>query len=169
MVTIRKMKSQDIGRVIEIERQSFTLPWSENAYLNEISNRSAYYTVAEEDGVIVGYIGMWIIMDEAHITTLAVDPKNRKHKIGERLLIDLLSNAMRIGARRATLEVRSSNIKAQNLYSKYSFTSAAIRKAYYRDNDEDAIVMWIYDLFSDEFTISFNQLKDSIINENISN
>jgi len=103
--------------------------------------------VAESEGRIVGYAGEWIIMDEAHITTIAVDPVMHGRRFGERLLVALLQEARYRGARRATLEVRITNRVAQRLYEKYNFLTVAIRRKYYQDTDEDALVMWVNDLF----------------------
>lgn len=165
-VELRRMTRADVPRVMEVERCCFRNPWSESAYLTEISNRSAYYVVACVDGLVVGYAGMWIIADEAHITTLGVDAAYREQKIGEQLLVWLLEQARRVRARRATLEVRVSNIPAQNLYRKYGFSPAALRKEYYSDNQEDALVMWIDDLlgegFSDNFALQKQRLEDRI-------
>jgi ribosomal-protein-alanine N-acetyltransferase len=99
----------------------------------------------------VGYAGMWLIMDEAHITTLGVDPDFRGMKIGEQILINILDEAVSRGARRATLEVRRNNSVAQSLYAKYGFHTVAIRKGYYANNNEDAFVMWVDDMWSDDF------------------
>jgi [ribosomal protein S18]-alanine N-acetyltransferase len=158
-VRIEKMRRSDVSRVMEIEEQCFTTPWHESAYLTELVNRSAYYIVAWADDKVVGYSGMWVIMDEAHITTIGVDTDYRGRKIGERILVAILEEAQRRGARRATLEVRESNDLAQNLYRKYGFVPAAIRKGYYSDNNEDAVVMWVDDMFSSHYQEQFGKLK----------
>lgn len=162
LVEMRQMRREDVPRVMEIERECFPTPWHESAYLNELSNRSAYYVVACVDSQIVGYSGMWIIMDEAHITTLGVARSARGQKIGERLLVALLDESIRRGARRATLEVRQSNIVAQNLYRKYEFLPAAIRRGYYTDNHENAIIMWVDNILSPGYTAKFNDLKQRL-------
>jgi len=156
------MQREDIPRIMEIEKQCFTTPWHESAYLTELVNRSAYYVVARVDDKIVGYSGMWVIIDEAHITTIGVDPKYRGKKIGEQILIAMLEEAQRRGARRATLEVRESNHLAQNLYRKYGFIPAAIRRGYYSDNNENAVVMWVDDMFSQDYQHMFKDLKQRI-------
>ncbi|MGO8670402.1 MAG: ribosomal protein S18-alanine N-acetyltransferase, partial [Capsulimonadaceae bacterium] len=136
-IHISLMRIEDIEHVSRLERRCYSLPWSSSAYVTEVGNPSAYYTVARTDrGIIVGYAGMWTIMDEAHITTIAVDPEFRGLKIGERLLIDLLDEGMRLGARRASLEVRERNTVAHNLYIKYGFVDVAMRKNYYSDTGE---------------------------------
>ncbi|HXG24804.1 MAG TPA: ribosomal protein S18-alanine N-acetyltransferase [Chthonomonadales bacterium] len=158
-VSIEPMRRSDIPAVSVIEHRCYTTPWQENAYYTELSNRFACYLVARLDGQIVGYGGMWVIMDEAHITTLAVDPPYRRRKIGERLLLELMEAAIARGASRATLEVREHNIAAQNLYRKYGFREAAIRKNYYTDNQENAIVMWADDIRAPAYAARLQELR----------
>jgi ribosomal-protein-alanine N-acetyltransferase len=159
------MVQSDIERLMEIEQECFPVPWSESAYLTEISNRSAYYIVACLDERIVGYAGMWTIMDEAHITTLGVAGSHRRQRIAEQLLIALLDEAMRRGARRATLEVRQSNEAAQALYRKYDFAPAALRRGYYTDNHENAVVMWVDNMTAPEFKARYRALKQRLARE----
>lgn len=153
------MRQEDVPAVMVIERECFAVPWRESAYITELSNRSAYYIAACIGDEIVGYGGMWVIMDESHITTLGVAKAHRGRKIGERVLVALLEEAIRHKARRATLEVRESNVVAQNLYRKYGFQPAAIRRAYYTDNHENAIVMWVDNLGGIAFNSRFEELK----------
>lgn len=142
-VTLEAMREDDIPHVLAIERQSFRTPWPRDAYTHELNeNRLAAYLVARAENEIVGYAGMWIILDEAHVTTIAVDPRYRGQHIGERLLLGLIDAALGRGARWMTLEVRRSNDVAQTLYKKYGFREIGVRKGYYSDNREDAIVMW---------------------------
>ena len=146
-VSIRTMRLDDIEYVSRLERRCYTLPWSSSAYVTEVGNPSAYYTVAIlPDGTIVGYCGMWVIMDELHMTTIAVDPSVRGLKIGERLLLNMIQEGIQRGAERATLEVRERNTVGHNLYVKYGFEDVAVRKNYYSDNGENAIIMWANDL-----------------------
>jgi ribosomal-protein-alanine N-acetyltransferase len=161
-VSIEPMRRSDVPTVSAIERRCYATPWHENAYYTELSNRCACYLVARLDGQIVGYAGMWVIMDEAHITTLAVDPPHRGKKIGERLLLNLLEEAIIAGASRATLEVREHNVVAQQLYRKYGFREAAIRKNYYTDNQENAIVMWVDDLRTPEYRQRLARLRHQL-------
>lgn len=140
---IKEMAVTDIAEVIEIERVSFPTPWSRLAYLSELlENEKAVYIVAKQDGKVVGYAGMWIIFDEGHITTLAVSPAVRSRGIGRKLLRTLAALAKESGASRMTLEVRKSNITAYTLYLSEGYLPAGIRPGYYRDNNEDAIIMW---------------------------
>jgi len=160
--TIERMRLSDVPRVMEIELQSFPTPWSESAYITEISNQSAYYVVARLDGDVVGYAGMWVIMDEAHITTIAVDARHRGRKLGERLLVALLDESMAKGLKRATLEVRQSNRVAQKLYVKYGFDAVAVRKDYYANNNEDALVMWVHDLLAPGYVSRYRELRSQL-------
>ncbi len=158
-VSVEPMRRGDIPCVSTIERRCYAIPWHENAYYTELSNRSACYLVARLENVVVGYAGMWVIMDEAHITTLAVDPPHRGKKVGERLLQGLLEEAIIHGGTRATLEVREHNQAAQNLYRKYGFREAALRKNYYTDNEENAVVMWVDDIHLDSYIQRLRELK----------
>jgi ribosomal-protein-alanine N-acetyltransferase len=142
------MQSEEIPEVMAIDRLSFRSPWSEISYRSEISNSAAYYLVARIGGRVVGYAGAWLVVDEAHITTLGVHPDFRRRGIGERLLVAILTEARGRGVRRASLEVRESNRAATGLYEKYGFHPIARRKAYYRDTGEDAVVMGVLDLAS---------------------
>jgi len=141
----RSMRVEDIETICDIEKESFTTPWTAGAFHNELTNNHfAHYLVMELNGVIVGYGGMWLIMDEAHVTNVAVRQSFRGRKLGERLMLQLQSAAVFLGAERITLEVRASNIIAQRLYAKLGFIPAGLRKGYYTDNGEDAIIMWAH-------------------------
>lgn len=153
------MRFEDIPVVMEVEKQCFTITWSENAYRTELANQCADYQVAWLGGRLVGYVGMWLIMDEVHITTIGVATEFRSHKVGERLLVAMLDAAREKGAQRVTLEVRKSNETAKALYRKYGFREAAIRKGYYSDNNEDAIIMWVDDVWGRDFSRLFNRNK----------
>ncbi|MDQ7844298.1 MAG: ribosomal protein S18-alanine N-acetyltransferase [Armatimonadota bacterium] len=162
-VQLRPMTVDDIPRVLEIERQSFRTPWPSDAYFHELKeNRLAAYIVAKVDDRLVGYAGMWVILDEAHITTIAVEPALRGQKVGERLLVGLIDAALERGARWMTLEVRKSNLTAQNLYRKYGFREIGTRKGYYSDNREDAIVMWTGNLREREFQERLARLRQAM-------
>jgi ribosomal-protein-alanine N-acetyltransferase len=142
MATIRAMQSNDIPQVMEIDRLSFPLPWSENSFRKELAeNEHAYFFVAEEQGRVVGFAGYWYIVDECHVSTLAVHPTWRRQGLGEQLLRTVLQHAMDLGAVLATLEVRQTNLRAQALYQKYGFEVVGRRRQYYRDNGEDALLM----------------------------
>lgn len=146
-VYLYPMRLEDVEHVSRLERRCYTLPWSSGAYVTEVGNPSAYYLVAKDaDGTLLGYGGIWVIMDELHITTLAVDPDARGRRIGERLLLALIYEGIARGAARATLEVRERNAAAHGLYLKYGFEEVAVRKNYYSDNNENAIIMWANNL-----------------------
>ena len=141
-VLIEPMRLEDLEAVHRIELASFSSPWPPNAYRSELeTNRLASYHVARIDGEIVAYGGMWLMVDEAHITTFAVHPAWRRQRIGERLLLAFLDVAAARQAREATLEVRLSNISARRLYEKYGFRPVGLRPRYYSDDGEDALIM----------------------------
>jgi ribosomal-protein-alanine N-acetyltransferase len=141
-ILIEAMSLDDLPSVQAIEQASFTTPWPPNAYRSELEmNRLATYLVARAEGAVVAYAGIWMMVDEAHITTFAVDPRWRRQGIGERLLLALLDMAIGRRAREATLEVRLSNLAARRLYEKYGFRPVGIRPRYYSDDNEDALIM----------------------------
>ncbi|MBS8267056.1 ribosomal-protein-alanine N-acetyltransferase [Mesobacillus boroniphilus] len=143
-IMFRNMTVDDLDEVMEVEVNSFTIPWSREAFFNELTkNQFAEYLIVEVDQRIVGYCGVWLIIDEAHITNIALLPEYRGMKLGEALMAKVMGLARELGALRMTLEVRVSNVRAQNLYRKFGFEEGAIRKQYYTDNMEDAIVMWV--------------------------
>jgi len=139
---VEAMHVDDLEAVHRIERDSFRTPWPVHAYRTELeTNRLAHYLVARVDGVVVGYAGVWLMVDEAHVTTFAVAPEWRRQGIGERLLVGLLDLAGARSAREATLEVRLSNLAARRLYEKYGFRPVGLRPRYYSDDNEDALIM----------------------------
>ena len=142
-VTISPMTNEDLGEVLEIERDSFICPWSRGAFEKELlRNSHAYYIVAKyplNNNKTVGYGGVWLLFDEAHITTLAVHPSHRRTGIGSALLRNLLQQSFLKGVSQVVLEVRDSNYIAQRMYEKYGFKEKGKRRNYYYD--EDAVVM----------------------------
>jgi len=146
-IFIHNMTVFDVPEVAEIENLSFSTPWSEEAFKNEVlSNLSAKYVVAKIDGKVVGYGGMWIIVDEGHITNIAVHPEYRGMGVGNKIVDSIIILGRREGASAFTLEVRRTNIIALKLYRKYGFEPVGIRPKYYGDNGEDAIIMWKRDI-----------------------
>ena len=141
MINIRPMCEADLDAIMAVEVASFHTHWTRNDFEGELVNPLAYYLVAEEDSVI-GYVGSWIIFDECHITNIAVSPEARKRGIGDALLKTLISNAEEKGVIATTLEVRPSNAPAIHLYEKYGFAVEGVRKRYYADTGEDALIMW---------------------------
>lgn len=142
-VVIDPMRLRDLGEILKIEKLSFTTPWSKQAFLSELlDNDRAYYLVAKVNDRPVGYIGIWLVAGEGHVTNIAVHPDYRRRGIGNQLLLAIEKLALERGVNRLTLEVRVSNEGAQRLYRKLGYMPAGIRRRYYRDNDEDALIMW---------------------------
>lgn len=139
---IEEMKVDDIDGVFEVEKNCFEDYWSKDSFKKELSNNLAKYLVAKVDGKVVGYVGIWFVVDEGHITNVAVHENYRGKKIGDKLIKELVQVCKDNKIVSMTLEVRASNIVAQNLYRKYGFKMAGIRKEYYSNNKEDAIIMW---------------------------
>jgi ribosomal-protein-alanine N-acetyltransferase len=136
------MTVDDLEDVHRIEHASFSQPWPDEAYRSElVANRLASYLVARAGEELVGFGGIWLMVDEAHVTTFAVDPPWRRRRVGESLLLALMDLAITRRAREATLEVRLSNVPARRLYEKFGFKPVGIRPRYYSDNHEDALIM----------------------------
>jgi ribosomal-protein-alanine N-acetyltransferase len=140
---IRKAHIKDAGSLAELDKACFSLPWSKNTFALELGkNRLSLYLVAEVDGQIAGYAGLWEVLDEGHITNVVVHPKHRRKGIGESLLSELFQISKTTGIKRYTLEVRASNKSAINLYKRLGFKAVGIRREYYSDNLEDALILW---------------------------
>jgi [ribosomal protein S18]-alanine N-acetyltransferase len=198
---VEPMELEDIPEVLEVDRESYTLPWPASAYRREVlHNRNARYLVlreiSEDDradtggaevdqrprlplpffrwphrtaedkpprpGHIVGYAGMWIMMDEAHITTIALRAKRRGQGLGELLLASLMEMAFDVRAQRVTLEVRVSNEAAQRLYRKYGFRVEGTRARYYSDNNEDAYIMTTENIQESAYRSTLDHLVDAL-------
>jgi ribosomal-protein-alanine N-acetyltransferase len=142
-LTIRPMTLADVPAVLRIETLSFSTSWPQNAFFSEINdNKLAHYYVGLRDGQVIAYGGIWVILEDSHITTIAVHPDSRGKRYGEELLQYLIRQAFDRGASWMTLEVRETNRAAQALYRKYGFTTVSTRRGYYSDNNENAFVMW---------------------------
>jgi ribosomal-protein-alanine N-acetyltransferase len=180
---VEPMQWNDVPQVMAIERKSFTLPWSDYTYRHEIlENRNAHYFVARRDGrlsrkpvswwgrlfrsetsgPVVGYGGFWIVLDEAHISTIASDVQWRGHGIGELMLLAMIERSIELGAREVTLEVRVSNTVAQNLYHKYGFEVVGRRPGYYRDNNEDADLMTVAGVDAPGYQAKLKALREAL-------
>jgi len=142
-VILREMEVKDLDEIMDIEQEAFTTPWSKDAFEKEIrDNLLAKYIVAEVDKKVVGYAGIWLIIDEGHITNIAVKKEYQGQGISKYLLMGLIDYCKKRSIINMTLEVRKSNTVAHNLYKKYGFLDCGIRPNYYADNHEDAIIMW---------------------------
>lgn len=150
-IIVRKMIEEDIDIILEIEKEAFTTPWSREAFLTEIKeNLLAYYLIAEVNGKVTGYGGIWLILNEGHITNIAVKEEYKGNGIGNSILEGLICYCMKNSIDNMTLEVRESNVIAQNLYRKYGFVSSGKRPNYYSDDGEDAIIMWRTNIVENE-------------------
>ena len=140
-IKIRRMTMADVDGVAAVEAATFPTPWSRDAFASEMSNVAARYLVAEKDGRVIGFAGAWIILDESHITNISVLKDERGQGVGRLLTQGLMQYLSNLGAAYATLEVRRSNEIAQNLYQSLGFIKLGVRKRYYEDNGEDALIM----------------------------
>jgi ribosomal-protein-alanine N-acetyltransferase len=146
------MRRRHLRSVLRIEAQVYPRPWSLSLFMSELALRgSRAYYVARVGGAIVGYSGLMLTGEDAHVTTIAVDPAWHRHKIGTRMLLNLARQAVRREARHLTLEVRMSNEPAQAMYRRFGFHPAGIRKNYYIETNEDALVMWADDIDTEEY------------------
>ncbi|CAM3296722.1 ribosomal protein S18-alanine N-acetyltransferase [Filibacter tadaridae] len=143
-VYYRRMVREDIPWVVSIEQESFATPWTAEVFEHEMTgNEYANYVVAVYDEEVIGHCGMWIILDECHITNVAVRLHMRGKGIGEQLMREAIALCKKMDVRVMTLEVRMTNVIAQSLYRKLGFKDGGIRKNYYTDNHEDGLVMWV--------------------------
>lgn len=147
-VRIAPLRRRQLRGVLRIEHQVYPRPWPLSVFYGELAQRETRcYVVAKVGATVVGYAGELFSLDDAHITNIAVDPEWHRHKIGTRLLVTLARQAIARGAKHLTLEVRVSNTGAQEMYRRFGFAPAGIRRKYY-ENTEDAIVMWCHDIDS---------------------
>lgn len=143
---LRPMARLDVRRVYEMECACFRSPWSYEALLGELRNDVAHYRVLDVGGELVGYAGMWVLFEEAHITNVAVMPDYRNHGYGERIMRGMMAEAAKLGAEKMTLEVRESNGTAQRLYARLGFVKGGYRPRYYSDTGEGALLLWNRDI-----------------------
>jgi [ribosomal protein S18]-alanine N-acetyltransferase len=135
-----------LERILEIEKASHSAPWSEMSFRAELTHPQSVFVVLIGDGNVVGYGGAWVLIDEIHITNVAVDPELRGQGLGRKIVLELLARGQEREAVCATLEVRAGNAPALGLYRSMGFVEAGLRKKYYPDNKEDAVVMWLHEL-----------------------
>jgi ribosomal-protein-alanine N-acetyltransferase len=151
-VQIVPMRRRHLRSVVRIEAQVYPRPWTHSLFVSELALRSSRaYFVAKVGREIVGYAGLMMSLTDGHVTTIAVDPAWHRHGIGTRLLLALAREAVARDATALTLEVRLSNQGAQELYKRFGFTAVGVRKGYYADTGEDALVMWSYGVNEPEF------------------
>jgi ribosomal-protein-alanine N-acetyltransferase len=162
-VQLVPMRRRHLRSVMRIEVQVYPRPWSLSLFMSELALRSTrVYYVARVEGIVAGYAGLMMTVDDGHITTIAVDPAWHRHKIGTRMLLGLARQAIARGATSLTLEVRVGNKAAQELYRKFGFRPCGIRKNYYVETNEDALVMWADDVDSDEYAERLDRIEADI-------
>jgi ribosomal-protein-alanine N-acetyltransferase len=162
-VQIVPMRRRHVRSVLRIEQQVYPRPWSHSLFVSELALRSTRaYFVARAGREIVGYAGLMMTLTDGHVTTIAVDPEWHRHKVGTRLLLALAREALERGATALTLEVRLSNHGAQHMYRKFGFTPVGVRKGYYVDTNEDALVMWAYDVDQEEYARLLDGLERTL-------
>jgi ribosomal-protein-alanine N-acetyltransferase len=160
-VDIIPMRRRHLRQVLAIEEQVYPRPWSASLFLSELALRSSRsYVVAKVGTAVRGYAGLMMTMDDGHITTIAVDPAWQGHRIGQRLLVTLAHEARRRGAGSLTLEVRVSNEAAKAMYRKFGFAPVGVRRGYYVETGEDAIVMWAHDIDTTEYLERLDALNE---------
>jgi ribosomal-protein-alanine N-acetyltransferase len=149
-ILIAPMRKRHLPAVLRIEHRAHPKPWTLGVFTSELAQSdSRYYVVCRAGGKIAGYAGLMFIADEAHVTNLAVAPHMRRQRLGTRLLMNLAQESTRRHCSAMTLEVRISNVGAQQLYHKFGFVSAGVRRNYYSETGEDALIMWLYELLSE--------------------
>lgn len=159
---IRRMYLEDLDQVTILDPKVFgVMHWTRSIFVKELSNPNALYLVAEglerakPNGTILGYGGVWQVLDEMHIMTLGTDPEHRRKKIAESIIAYFINYAIQVEIRSITLEVRLSNIAAQNLYSRYEFHKQGIRKNYYESDGESALLLWTENIQEEKFQRNF--------------
>ena len=161
---IREMTHDDIDNILQIEELCYGAHhWSRESFLTELSNKiSSYRCILNSDKKCVGYIGMWKIVDEAHITNLSVHPDWRNKKLAHKLLLATIDECYKEKIKYITLEVRVSNEKAIGLYEKFGFKSLGLRKKYYQDNNEDALIMWSENIFDKKYKELYDGIRKDL-------
>ena len=163
-IKIVKMVPDDVPMVFALEeRVNPKHHWSKDSFYNELSNKLAsYFSIKDEKKNILAYIGFWQIIEEAHVTNLAVDPDYRRNGFASILLLKTIEECYKNMVKFITLEVRESNTAAINLYEKFLFSSVGVRKNYYQDNGENALIMFTQNIWYDKFKNNFRNIKESI-------
>jgi ribosomal-protein-alanine N-acetyltransferase len=160
-VDIRPMSRSDIPAVAELESEIYDQPWSPRVFFDELAMANRRYLVAKDGAdFVLGYCGLLIVEEDAHVTTIAVAPTSRGHQLGTRLMLEMVDAALDAGTRHLTLEVRVSNDPAQKLYERFGFEPVGRRKNYYKD--EDALVMWATDIDTDEYQGRVSDIRHAL-------
>ena len=156
MIEIVPLTADRLDEVVEIERRVYPTPWSEETFLEELAAPRRIYLVALLEGEVVGYAGMMLVADEAHVTTVVTEPQRRRERVATRLMLCLAHRAVQSRARSLTLEVRSSNKGAQALYRRFGMAPVGVRKKYYVS--EDALIMWVHDIDGPDFQARLDEI-----------
>jgi ribosomal-protein-alanine N-acetyltransferase len=167
-VHVQPMKRRHLRSVLRIEQQVYPRPWSSSLFMSELALHStrAYY-VARIGRELVGYAGLMMTLDEGHITTIAVEPRRHRAKIGTRLFLVLVREAIARGATAVTLEVRMSNEAAKDLYRRFGFVPVGVRKNYYQEVNEDALVMWAHEVDRPDYTALLDAIERALPNASV--
>ena len=163
-IIIKNMTKSDVDNVVKLEEASYGKHhWSKESFYNELEHDlSHYYCAFDGNGNLLGYCGCWHIFEEAHITTVSVNPEYRRQKVAQALLIKLIEDCYQEKIKYITLEVRESNVAAISLYDKNGFVSIGERKGYYQDNNEDALIMFTENIWYQKFSLLYNQNKKEL-------
>lgn len=159
-VLLRPMELDDIDAAHALEQQVYSQAWSRRVFVEELEQPTRRYMVSEVDDVLAGYGGVMLVGEEAHITTVVVDPTYRQSRVGTRLMLALIDHALAAGAGSLTLEVRASNDAAQALYRRFGMAPVGVRKQYYRD--EDALIMWVHDIEGAEYGRRLDAIRETV-------
>lgn len=159
-LSFRSMNLSDLPVIVALERMIYPQPWSEGIFRDELARDDRFYLVAEDAGSILGFGGLMLVEDDAHVTTLAVRPDNRQVGLGTKLMLQLIDAALNRGSHNLTLEVRASNIGAQRLYKKFDMAAVGVRKHYYRD--DDAVIMWVTDINRPEYAERLQEIEATL-------
>jgi ribosomal-protein-alanine N-acetyltransferase len=157
---VRPMADTDIAACLRIEEATYPVPWTEAIFRDELAAAGRTYLVAEGSEGVAGYAGLMVVLPDAHVTSVTVDPELRGRNVGTRLMLELATRARQAGAASLTLEVRVSNRNAQALYSKFGMAPVGVRKLYYRD--EDALIMWVHDIDSPLYAERLEAIREEL-------
>jgi ribosomal-protein-alanine N-acetyltransferase len=165
-VEISPMRRRHVRSVLRIEQQVYPRPWSHSLFLSELALRATRsYFVARVGRDVVGYAGLMMTAEDGHITTIAVHPRWHRHKIATRLMLALAREGLLRSAQNLTLEVRTSNLAAQHLYRRFGFAPVGVRKNYYQETNEDALVMWVHAVDKPEYAALLDSIERVILGD----